>query len=358
MSRFFSAERRGLTPYTPGEQPRGETLIKLNTNEAPYPPPQSVIDAAADAARATRLYSDPEGIDLRRALGEYHGISSKNISLKNISLGNGSDETLAFAFAAFGGQGSAFAFPDITYGFYPVFASLFNIPYTEIPTDAALAIRTEDYISIGKNIVLANPNAPTGIVLPLSDIESIAASNPDHVVIIDEAYADFWGETAIPLTARYENLLVVRTYSKSRFLAGARLGYAVGNAELIRDLETVRYSFNPYNINSMTLAAGAAALGESKYYKTRWDEIIAARGQTQAALTALGFDITPSQANFVFARRDGVSGETLQKMLRERGVLVRTLGRERIRDRLRITVGTPQQMKQLIDAMADALKNL
>jgi histidinol-phosphate aminotransferase len=351
MSRFLSAERRGLTPYTPGEQPRGEKLIKLNTNEAPFPPPPSVIDAAAAAARGLNLYSDPEGTALRAALAAYHGVSPENIS-----LGNGSDETLAFAFAAFGGAESAFAFPDVTYGFYPVFASLYNIPYTEIQTDLSLKIRTEDYIGLGKNIVLANPNAPTGETLPIDDLARVAEANPGNVVIIDEAYADFWGETAIPLTAKYENILVTRTYSKSRFLAGARLGYAVGPAELIADLETVRYCFNPYNLNSMTLAAGAAALDENAYYKARWDDIIQSRDYTQNALRELGFETTSSKANFVFARHADVSGAELLAGLRKRGVLVRSLGRERVRDRLRITAGAAEQMRAFIGAAEETLR--
>ncbi|MDR2616179.1 MAG: aminotransferase class I/II-fold pyridoxal phosphate-dependent enzyme [Oscillospiraceae bacterium] len=350
MSRFLSRERRGLVPYTPGEQPRGEKLIKLNTNEAPFPPPQSVVDAASAAARGVNLYSDPEGTELRAALAEYHGVSARNIS-----LGNGSDETLAFAFAAFGGADSPFAFPDVTYGFYPVFAALFGVPFTEIPTDSALGIRPEDYIGLGKNIVLANPNAPTGEALPIDDVKRIADSNPNNVVIIDEAYADFWGETAIPLTERCENLLVVRTYSKSRFFAGARLGYAVGNAILTGDLETVRYSFNPYNLNSMTLAAGARALTEDAYYKTRWREITETREETQKALRALGFETTRSQANFIFARYVGISGAELMSALRERGLLTRALSRERVLDRLRITVGTPEQMKTLVGAAEEII---
>ncbi|MDR2421104.1 MAG: aminotransferase class I/II-fold pyridoxal phosphate-dependent enzyme [Oscillospiraceae bacterium] len=351
MSVFLSRERRRLAPYAPGEQPRGEKLIKLNTNEAPYSPPQSVLDAVSAAAGGLNLYPDPEGAELRAALAVYHGVSPRNIS-----LGNGSDETLAFAFAAFGGAEAAFAFPDITYGFYPSPAALYGVPYTEIPVDASLKIRAEDYVGIGKNIVLANPNSPTGEVLPMADIERVAESNPGRAVIIDEAYADFWGSSAAPLTKRFENLLVVRTYSKSRFLAGARLGYAVGDEGLIGDIETVRYSFNPYNLNSMTLAAGIGALKEETYYKERWREIAETRDETQEALRELGFVTTRSMANFVFARHESVPGAELMACLRERGVLTRSLGRERARPWLRVTVGTPEQMKTFVGAAADAIK--
>jgi histidinol-phosphate aminotransferase len=325
--------------------------VKLNTNEAPFPPPPGVVDAAADAARGLNLYPDPEGAELRAALAAYHGVSPGNIS-----LGNGSDETLAFAFAAFGGAERAFAFPDVTYGFYPVSAALYGVAYTEIPVDASLKIRAEDYLGLGKNIVLANPNSPTGEALPIEDIARIAETNPGRAVIVDEAYADFWGSTAVPLTERFENLLVVRTYSKSRFLAGARLGYAVGDAGLIEDIETVRYSFNPYNLNAMTLAAGAAALREDAYYRERWREIAETREAAQAALRALGFETTRSMANFIFARYEGIPGAELVARLRERGVLARALGRERVRPWLRVTAGTPEQMKVFAEAAEDALK--
>ncbi|MDR0839421.1 MAG: histidinol-phosphate transaminase [Oscillospiraceae bacterium] len=347
MSKFFT--KPNLTPYTPGEQPR-EKLIKLNTNESPFPPPQSVIDAVSGAARSLNLYSDPQGTNLRAALASYHGVAPENIT-----LGNGSDETLAFSFAAFGGAERPFVFPDITYGFYPVFAALFNVPYTEIPLRSDLTVASRDYVGIGKNIVLANPNAPTGIALPPGDIEQIVTSNPDNLVIIDEAYADFAGAdvSAVPLTSTYSNLLVVRTFSKSRNLAGARLGYAVGNAALIADLETIRYSFNPYNINSLTLAAGAAALEENDYYAQNWAEITQTRSLTISRLRTLGLTVLPSSANFVFAKHPTISGPDLLAKLRERGILVRNLGQPRIRDWLRITIGAEEQMETLFNVLEE-----
>ena len=351
MSRFFSPMHSSLTPYTPGEQPRGEVLVKLNTNESPFPPSPSVLDAIAGAVTHLNLYSDPQGVELRTALASYHGVSAEQIS-----LGNGSDETLAFAFTAFGDAEHGFVFPDVTYGFYPVFSRLFGVAYEEFPLSASLEINVDDYLNTGRNVIIANPNAPTGIALQLSEIERIAASNPDRVVIIDEAYIDFAGAdaTAVPLVAKFDNLLVVRTYSKSRNLAGARLGYAVGSPELIADLETIRYSFNPYNVNSLTLAAGAAALQDNDFYAQTWDELARTRDKFAAKLRALGIEVTQSRANFVFAKHPKFSGSELQKMLRERGFLVRNLGPARIRDWLRITIGTRDNMNNL----AKELENL
>ncbi|MDR0916366.1 MAG: histidinol-phosphate transaminase [Oscillospiraceae bacterium] len=350
MSKFASERLSHLEPYTPGEQPRIEKLIKLNTNESPFPPPQSVTDAITGAAGRLHLYSDPQGTELRAALADYHGTDAENIT-----LGNGSDETLAFAFQAFGDRDRAFVFPDITYGFYPVFARLYGVPFAEIPLVDAFEINARDYIGIHKNIIIANPNAPTGIALGLDVIEQIARSNPDNVVIIDEAYADFAGDnaSAVPLTKTYDNLLVVRTFSKSRFLAGARLGYAVGNRALIADIETVRYSFNPYNVNSLTLAAGAAAMRENAYYARHWGEIVRVREHTAAALRELGMTVLSSSANFVFVKHPTISGAEMYAKLRERKILVRRLSRDRIADWLRITIGTEEQMKTLITAIND-----
>ena len=345
MSKFLSERHKSLVPYTPGEQPRGG-FIKLNTNESPFPPPPCVIDALAGKANNLHLYSDPTGAELRAALAEYHDVSAESIS-----LGNGSDESLAFAFLAFGDEERPFVFPDVTYGLYPVISNLFGIPYEELPLMEDYSIGTEEYAGIEKNIVLANPNAPTGLALPLHEIEFIAATNPENVVIIDEAYADFWGQSAIPLTREFDNLLVVRTYSKSRFMAGARLGYIVGSKELIADIEAIRYSFNPYNINTLTLAAGAAALRENDYFVSRWAEINETRDETKKELHARGFEVTDSAANFLFARHERIDGAELYMKLRERGILVRSLGHPRIRDRIRITVGSREQMAALITAL-------
>ena len=351
MSRFFSARHKNLVPYTPGEQPRGMDFIKLNTNESPFPPSPGVLDVLSGDLPATlNLYSDPTCTKLREALADYHGVEKANIS-----VANGSDETLAFVFLAYGDKAHPFIFPDITYGLYPVISDLFGIPYMEMLLTDTLEINTDEYINAKSNIVFANPNAPTGIAVPLSEIERIVASNPDNIVVIDEAYADFWGQSAIPLTAKYDNLLVVCTYSKSRNMAGARLGYVVGNAALIADIEAVRYSFNPYNLNSLTLAAGAAALRDNDYYAACWENTIAAREDTKPALRDLGFTVTDSQANFLFARHGGFTGPELSAKLRERGILVRNLSLPRIRDWLRISVGTDWQMRAVVAVLSEIL---
>lgn len=352
MSRFFSERHSGLVPYTPGEQPRDRSFIKLNTNESPFPPSKKVLETLrGDLPEWLNLYSDPTCLKLREALAEYHGIE-----VKNVSVANGSDESLAFIFQAFGDENVGFIFPDITYGLYEVTAKLYGIAYKKLELSKELEVITDEYLNENSHVVIANPNAPTGIVLPLTEIERITASNKNRIVIIDEAYADFWGESAIALAAKYDNLLVVRTYSKSRNMAGARLGYIIGHEELIRDIETIRYSFNPYNLNSLTLAAGAAALADNDYYESCWQKIRETRERTKDELKAQGFDVTDSQANFIFAKHDGFSGAELYTKLRERGILVRNLGNPRIRDRLRITVGTDEQMQALIAALREILK--
>ena len=254
MSRFFSEKYASLVPYTPGEQPKQMQYIKLNTNESPFPPAPLAVELAAKAAENFQLYSDPECRELVTAACEYYGIEKDEILFTN-----GSDEILNFAFMAFCDRDHPAAFPDITYGFYPVFADLNGIPYETIPLAEDFSLRVEDYVGIHKTIFIANPNAPTGLTISLADIERIAASNPDNVVVIDEAYVDFGGESAIPLIRKYSNLLVTQTFSKSRSMAGARLGFGIGCKELIGDLNTIKYSTNPYNINSATMAAGVGA---------------------------------------------------------------------------------------------------
>jgi histidinol-phosphate aminotransferase len=350
MSRFASKRLERLTPYVPGEQPRERGLVKLNTNEAPFPPPRSVLDVIRGAAAGLNLYSDPDGARLRSALAEYHGVTAEFVS-----LGNGSDETLSFIFAALLGGRGPVVFPDITYGFYPVFADFYGIPYTELPVRRSCAVDCRDYVGIGRDIVLANPNAPTGVALGLDKLEELVSSNPDNIVVIDEAYADFWGRTAIPMTARYGNLVVTRTYSKSRFLAGARLGYCVASPELTADIERARFAFNPYNVNALTLAAGERALSENEYYTSKWREITDTRDWAQERLSLAGFDLTDSKANFVFASHPEFTGAYLYKQLRERGFLTRRLDRLRIRDWLRITIGTRADMERFIDALQEII---
>ena len=351
MSRFFSDKHSALVPYTPGEQPQDKKYIKLNTNESPFPPSESVKKATADACEKLCLYSDPECKLLRQKMSEVFGISGENIVMVN-----GSDEILNFAFMAFADQNSPLVFPNITYGFYPVFAKLNHIPYEEIPLKEDFTINVEDYIGINKTIVIANPNAPTGMCISLNDIERIVKSNPDNVVIIDEAYVDFGGESAIGLTKKYDNLLVTGTFSKSRSLAGARLGFGFGNRDLIADLNTIRYSTNPYNINSLTAAAGIAVLNDNDYYMNNCKIIAKNREFTENALKSVGFTVLPSKANFLFARTDKADGETLYLKLKQKGVLVRHFNNPLIADYNRITIGTKEQMTVLIEKIKEILE--
>jgi len=351
MSRYFTDKFASLTPYTPGEQPRDMQYVKLNTNESPFPPAAKVAAAVAAECGKLQLYSDPESTALRAKLAEVYGVKPTQVLVSN-----GSDEALNFAFMAFADEKSPLAFADITYGFYPVFAELNHIPYTQIPLKADFSIDPADYMGIGKTVVIANPNAPTGLCLPLSQIEEIVKSNPDNVVIVDEAYVDFGGESAVKLVDRYENLLVIQTFSKSRSMAGARLGFAIGSEQLIADLNTLRYSTNPYNVNRMTEFAGVAALEEDDYYKENAKTIMANRQLTTEQLEKLGFTVLPSKANFLFAKSDRIDGETLYKELKKRGVLVRHFTKERIAAFVRITVGTMTQMETLIATIKEILE--
>jgi histidinol-phosphate aminotransferase len=350
MSRFFSEKYKELKAYVPGEQPKDMRYIKLNTNESPFSPSERVLRAVAEEAGKLQLYSDPECTSLVNKLAETLGVSRDKVIVTN-----GSDEVLNFAFMAFCDVTHPIVFPDVTYGFYPVFARLNGIPYTEIPLEDDFSIDYKRYVGIGKNIVIANPNAPTGLVLTLSEIEEIVASNPDNVVIIDEAYVDFGSETAIPLTERYDNLLVTGTFSKSRSLAGARLGFGIGSPTLIRDLHTIRYSTNPYNVNRMTLAAGVAALEDNAYYMDNCRIIAENREYTKAELKKLGFAMTDSMANFIFAASPDIDGGELYSALKSRGILVRHFTAERIRSYNRITVGKREEMDALISAIRELL---
>ena len=348
MSRFFTEKYASLTPYTPGEQPKDMKYVKLNTNESPFAPAPSVARAAAAECGKLQLYSDPESAGIRAKLAEIYGVTKDQVLVTN-----GSDEVLNFAFMAFADE---IAFPDITYGFYPVFAELNHIPYTEIPLKKDFSIDPDDYVNLKKTIVIANPNAPTGACLSLADIERIVAGNPDNVVIIDEAYVDFGGESAVKLVDKYENLLVTMTFSKSRSMAGARLGFGIGSEKLIADLNTIKYSTNPYNVNRMTEAAGIAALNDNAYYMANCQTIMANRAWTTARLRALGFTVLPSKANFVFAKSEQIDGETLYLELKRRGILIRHFTKERSKDFNRITIGTMEQMETLIGAIQDILK--
>ncbi len=351
MSRFFTEKYSKLIPYTPGEQPKDMNYIKLNTNESPFPPSKEVSEAVRDEAYKLQLYCDPVCTELTNKIAEIHGVS-----FDEVLATNGSDEILNFAFMAFCDSKNPIVFADITYGFYSVFADLNNIPYEIIPLKDDFSIDINDYIGINKNIVIANPNAPTGRYLEKSDIEKIVSSNPNNIVIIDEAYIDFGGESACTLIHKYDNLLVTGTFSKSRSLAGGRLGFGIGNKDLISDLNTIKYSTNPYNVNRLTQIAGLKALENNSYYMDNCKTIIKNREYTEKALNDLGFDVIPSKANFVFAKSDKIDGEALYLKLKSKGILVRHFTKERIKEYNRITIGTMEQMNALIGAIKEILK--
>lgn len=351
MSRFFVDKYSKLVPYTPGEQPKDMNYIKLNTNESPFPPSKEVSEAVKEEANKLQLYCDPVCTELTNKIAEIHGVS-----FDEVLATNGSDEILNFAFMAFCDNKNPIVFADITYGFYSVFADLNNIPYEIIPLKDDFSIDINDYIGINKNIVIANPNAPTGRYLEKSDIEKIVSSNPNNIVIIDEAYIDFGGESACTLIHKYDNLLVTGTFSKSRSLAGGRLGFGIGNKALISDLNTIKYSTNPYNVNRLTQVAGLKALENNSYYMDNCKTIIKNREYTEKALTELGFYVIPSKANFVFAKSDKIDGEALYLKLKAKGILVRHFTKDRIKDYNRITIGTMEQMNALIQAIKEILK--
>lgn len=344
MSRFFSSKHSLLRAYTPGEQPQDMQYIKLNTNESPFPVPESVKKAAADASARINLYPDPECSILKYKIAEMCGVGADNVI-----LANGSDEILNFIFAAYGDDKHPFIFPDITYGFYKVFAQLNGVMYNEMPLRDDFTIGIGDYCNKNKNIIIANPNAPTGICITLDDITAIAKSNPDNIVTIDEAYVDFGGDSAIKLINELPNLIVTQTFSKSRSMAGARLGFAVAQRELINDLSTIRYSTNPYNINSFTMNAAIAAVAENDYFMENCRKIAETRESVKNRLEKMGFILTDSKANFLFAKHDAVSGEELYSELKRRGVLVRHFESERISQYNRITIGSSEQMKKFCD---------
>lgn len=351
MSRFFSDKFSSLVPYTPGEQPKDRQFIKLNTNESPFAPSKKAQEAAAMAAESLQLYPDPECRLLTRAVADTLGVEPEEVLITN-----GSDEILNFAFMAYCDEKHPAVFPDITYGFYPVFAKINQVPYEEIPLREDFSINIPDYLGLGKTIFIANPNAPTGLFLPPAEIEKIVKSNPDSVVVVDEAYVDFGGESCVPLTRKYDNLLVTQTFSKSRSMAGARLGFGVGNRALIQDLNTIKYSTNPYNINSMTMAAGLGVLADKDYFAENCRTIIANREYASQSLSDLGFSVTDSRANFLFAKHPAFPGDTLYKKLREKGILVRHFTLPRIADYNRITVGSRSEMEALIRTITELLE--
>ncbi len=338
-----------MASYTPGEQPQDKKYIKLNTNESPYPTSDGVVNALSkDKIQNLRLYCDPECKVLKETIANCYGVDSKNVFVSN-----GSDEVLNFAFMAYGQNGVAFA--DITYGFYSVFADLYGLQTQIIPLKQDFSLDIDGFCNQNKLVVIANPNAPTGMEISLQDIEKILQTNKDGVVVIDEAYVDFGGTSAVGLTKKYKNLLVAQTFSKSRSMAGARLGFAIADEELIYDLEKIKYSTNPYNVNSLTQIAGIYAIKDNQYYLDNAKQIIKAREWTAKELEKLGFTVLPSKANFLFAKTDKIDGQALYLSLKERGVLVRHFTKDRIKDFNRITIGTLEQMQIFIQKIKEIL---
>ncbi len=345
MSKFLARKLSSLKEYVPGEQPKDQKYIKLNTNESPYPPSDSVIKAiSCEEVKKLKLYPDPDCTSLKEKIAGLYGVKKENVFVSN-----GSDDILNFAFLAFGENGAAYA--DITYGFYKVFAALHGVKSQIIPLEDDFSLDPTKYYGLNKLIAIANPNAPTGLALAPQELEKVALNNPNSVLLVDEAYVDFGAQSCVDLTKKLDNLLVVMTYSKSRSLAGARLGFAIGNEELIKDLERIKFSTNPYSINRLTLLAGEAAIDDDEYYKVNCQKIIEARDYAKDALEALDFEVTDSKANFLFVRSPKISGKELYLKLRENGILVRHFDDEKICDYNRITVGTMEEMKSLVEAV-------
>lgn len=351
MSRFWSPIVQSLTPYVAGEQPLIEGLVKLNTNENPYGPSPHALLAISEAASDTlRLYPEPTSLKLRQAIAARHDLDPGEVF-----VGNGSDEVLAHTFQALLNHELPLLFPDITYSFYPTYCGLYGIDFREVPLDEKMQVRIEDYRQPCGAIIVPNPNAPTGIALPQAAIEALIAEHPDQVVVIDEAYVDFGGESVIPLVKKYPNLLVIHTFSKSRGLAGLRVGFAVGQRPLIDALERVKDSFNSYPMDRLTQAGAVAAWEDQEWFRKHCDLIIASRKRLTGALGQLGFEVLPSSANFVFARHPGRSGSELAAELRKRAVLVRHFRKQRTEDFLRITIGTDAECDKLLDALREIL---
>lgn len=353
MSRFWNPLVQSLTPYVPGEQPKLNNLVKLNTNENPYPPSPRVIEAIrAVVDDGLRLYPDPNADALKQTIARYFSVSAHQVF-----VGNGSDEVLAHAFLALLKQDAPILFPDISYSFYPVYCGLYEIEYQQMPLAEDFTIRVEDYDRPNGGIIFPNPNAPTGCVLPLTAIEQLLKANPDRVVVVDEAYIDFGGQSAIALVNQYDNLLVVQTLSKSRSLAGLRVGFAVGHPELIEALERVKNSFNSYPLDRLAMAGAIASFEDQAYFEQTCQQVIQSREQVVAGLQAMGFEVLPSAANFIFARHPDWSAETLAQGLRERSVIVRHFKQERIKQFLRISIGDDAQNQAFLSALAELVKH-
>lgn len=347
MSKFWSPFVKELVPYVPGEQPKIANLVKLNTNENPYgPSPKAIAAMQAELGDSLRLYPDPNSDRLKQSVADHYGVSTAQVF-----VGNGSDEVLAHIFHGLFQHGRPLLFPDVTYSFYPVYCGLYGIPFEAVPLDEQFQIRVEDYARPNGGIIFPNPNAPTGCLLTLDAVEALLKGSPDSVVVVDEAYIDFGGESAIALVDRYPNLLVTQTLSKSRSLAGLRVGLAVGHPDLIEALERIKNSFNSYPLDRMAIAGAAAAFDDRAWFDETRQRVIHSREQLVAALEARGFEVLPSAANFVFARHPGKDAAGIAAGLREKGVIVRHFKQARIAQFLRITIGTPEQNQALLDAL-------
>ncbi len=353
MSKFFSNKYKSLVPYTPGEQPKDTQYIKLNTNESPFSPSDKAVEYATAASKNVQLYSDPECRELVKIAAERF-----NVSTDEIIFTNGSDEVLNFAFMAFCDENCPAVFADITYGFYKVFAQINNVDSKIIPLNEDFSIDITEYFNANGTVFIANPNAPTGIALTPDEIEQILINNKGNVVVIDEAYVDFGTESVVPLIKKYDNLLVTQTFSKSRSLAGGRLGFCIASKQIINDLNTIKYSTNPYNVNAITQAMGVGTLIDDDYCMNNCKKIVRAREWTEDALTKLGFSMTASKSNFIFAKHNSVKGKDIYLKLKEKGVLVRHFDTDKLTDYNRITIGSDEQMQIFVEKLKEVLEEL
>ncbi|MEI0476712.1 histidinol-phosphate transaminase [Brachyspira pulli] len=352
MSDFLSNKAKSIEPYTPGEQPKDKKYIKLNTNESPYPPSNAVKKIITESNfDDLRLYPDPNVSDLKKEISKFY-----NINEKNIFIGNGSDEILAFSFMAFFNKGDKIYYPNITYSFYSVYSKLFDLKEVQIPLKDDFTIDINDYKNLNSGIFIANPNAPTGLLLSLSQIEEIASTNKNHIIVIDEAYIDFGGESAYKLTEKYNNLLVIQTFSKSRALAGMRLGFAIGNEYLIQGLKNIKYSFNSYTINRLSILAGIEAMKDKAYFEESVNKVINTREKTKVILKELGFIVPDSKSNFLFISHKNKFAEDIYIKLREEGILVRYFKTRLIDNYIRVTIGTDEEMNIFIEKIKEIIK--
>lgn len=353
MNKLLSNKAKSIEPYTPGEQPKDKKYIKLNTNESPYPPSPNVKKVITESSfDDLRLYPDPNVSDLKKEISKLY-----NVKDNNIFIGNGSDEILAFSFMAFFNKGDKVYYPNITYSFYSVYSSLFDLKEVKIPLKDDFTIDINDYKNLDSGIFIANPNAPTGLLLTPSQIEEIIINNKNNIVIIDEAYIDFADtESAYKLTDKYDNLLVIQTFSKSRALAGMRLGFAIGNENLIQGLKNIKYSFNSYTINRLSIIAGIEAVKDKKYFEETTKKIINTREKTKAKLKELGFDVLDSKSNFIFISHESIFAEDIYLKLRDEGILVRYFKTRLIDNYIRVTIGTDEEMDIFIEKIKDIIK--